>query len=476
MYSCNKSILILVILFCFISCTDILHKKNKKDEVKKLKVIEALSRKVLIHLEIPENTDAKYFYFEVNGKFLIKSHRIKNSDTKDTLLAQRIGRYLPGKDHTEFFDWNRSIDRVGDLVDFRFKPDQDYTIRGLFQTENDGEFIDSTNYAEFHTFPLTSNHAFWKVDTFGSSDYKYSRLYDVDIISKNNIWTVGSVVLDDYASPRGVKRYTTFHWKKINTYEYDWCPSNDLVDYAPEVTWKEAGGVGAYDDNHIFTAGYGDIYYYNGNETVTLWDEGPWPDEGRISNDIYAIDTNNVYFCGIKGWIVHWDGQSITRIPASEDEDFHNIDVFEKTGEVYILSQKAIYKIEEDELVPFLEADDFAKNCSITSFDIHEDIFYIVTSDGFYKYFTEYDILYLEESAVGVMYPFYDTFVFNKNNIYFIGPWGLLSHFNGDKYSLEKQLFEDPYFTWDKGVDCIEDMAVIVGSYQGKAFVARVLY
>jgi hypothetical protein len=166
----------------------------------------------------------------------------------------------------------------------------------------------------------TTSHDFtWVVDTLG--DYG-SSLRDVAIISENEVWAVGNIVV----SQPEYNLYGSAIWDGVK-----W-NLKKLMSGTSNVTPK---GILAFFEDDIWFAS-GSIYHWNVDTTELSYlrdIEG-----GEIIGKLWGPDNNNLYGIGSDGFIVHYDGNSWTHQTSGTTRDLNDIAGYTdpKTGQTRI--------------------------------------------------------------------------------------------------------------------------------------------
>jgi hypothetical protein len=143
------------------------------------------------------------------------------------------------------------------------------------------------------------------IDTLG--DYG-SYLNDVAIIDENNIWVVGNIETDS-------GEYNAAHWDGID-WDFLGLGSNTL----------NLNSIYYFSENDIWVCS-GIPRHWNGQEWIryNLWDMGVLsPNEGGVSK-LWGSSSDNIYFAGGNGSIVHYDGIIFTKMESGIEESIIDI-------------------------------------------------------------------------------------------------------------------------------------------------------
>ncbi len=190
------------------------------------------------------------------------------------------------------------------------KPPSDNIDCGTHQVEVNGncECEEGYHWNEDQTKCLmdTTSHNFtWVIDTLG--DYG-SYLNDVAIIDENNIWVVGNIETDS-------GEYNAAHWDGID-WDFLGLGSNTL----------NLNSIYYFSENDIWVCS-GIPRHWNGQEWIryNLWDMGVLsPNEGGVSK-LWGSSSDNIYFAGGNGSIVHYDGIIFTKMESGIEESIIDI-------------------------------------------------------------------------------------------------------------------------------------------------------
>ncbi|MCB0282155.1 MAG: hypothetical protein KDF60_06220 [Calditrichaeota bacterium] len=124
-----------------------------------------------------------------------------------------------------------------------------------------------------------------------------AELYDVWGTDENNVYAVGGVKIGD--STVGIIRWNGIEWIPVTT---------------------QAGGyaIFGFAEDDIWVTGGGGAFHYDGSEWLHL-ENVPVLHENRAYTSIWGTSSNNLYFAGTHGRIVHWDGSKATLMETATD-------------------------------------------------------------------------------------------------------------------------------------------------------------
>jgi hypothetical protein len=201
------------------------------------------------------------------------------------------------------------------IIDEGLTPDTDYIYRVRFL--KDGKTKSESDPVTVRTLDTTSHAiSYWEIDTLGIS----GGIYDLWIVSENNIWAVGQIIVGDPDSSfdgSGEEYFNAARWdgEKWNLMRMErGAPMESIWYFDDDNIW--AAGIPIHWDGEKWT------YYH-------LWDMGVLdPDDGTVEH-IWASSPDNIYFVGWKGSIVHYNGSTFTKMESGTTcqlEDVWGID------------------------------------------------------------------------------------------------------------------------------------------------------
>jgi hypothetical protein len=341
-------------------------------------------------------------------------------------------------------------------------PNQTYIFQSFIQTINQ-----SSNELNVTTLDTTSHDFTFETFTFGGTAGS-STLYDCAIISPENIWAVGEMYVAD-TSQNGYTTYNAVHWdgsewelKRI--YYYGACSA---VEYPPlKAIW-------AFSENNIVITNGGSIGWFDGN-TVNL-DCRVNPLLTGAINKIWGSDSNNLYVVGNNGNIAWYNGTRWTRIESGTEVSI--IDVFGLVTKAInqkkvfcavsdIINNPGQYKIltiNENNSVDSLHWDLDRSTASTWS----NNGWIVYTSGG--GVFNNKSGRWIEERTI----PLYYT---NRirgnglNDIFAVGDFGLLAHYNGLKWNIYQEFLQLPVTAF-YSITVKENIMAIVGYNGEKALI-----
>jgi len=171
------------------------------------------------------------------------------------------------------------------------------------------------NNDTFCCIDTTSHSMVWEIDTLGSAG-TWSVLHDAAIIDEDDIWAVGDIYIIEEDGEW--THFNAVHWNGDTWEHYGF--TGDFVNgvFTMRGIWISDTGI------IWFSSGCG-IYTYDGidvsEEWLCDWQEG----ESGIVSTIYGFSTDDIFFVGDRGTIVHFDGSTFTRMESGTDITLYSI-------------------------------------------------------------------------------------------------------------------------------------------------------
>ncbi|MBT5539827.1 MAG: hypothetical protein HOK29_12930 [Candidatus Marinimicrobia bacterium] len=319
--------------------------------------------------------------------------------------------------------------------------------------------------------PDSTGHEFnWEVDTFGNYG---SRLYDVAIVGENNFWVVGDIITDD-------GEYNAAHWDGEN-WELMGIYSNTL----------DLFGINYFSENDIWVTSHCFPYHWEG-ETWTQYHLNNMGLDVCVGLEMWGTSSSNMYFVGINGAIVHYDGENFTQMESGTDVDLMAITgtddgeyVFSVGWDDTYPGRSVILEFNNGQWDTFYYCEGVLPSESCqgavnTVVDVIDDTAYFIL--GFvglwkYNYLTgeseiipENDIHFTNRGFQGLKGQ-------EENDVSFITNGSELIHYNGSTWHLDTTVLDQfgPNNIQTLGMDFNEDIVISVGYVwePARAFVAR---
>ncbi len=164
----------------------------------------------------------------------------------------------------------------------------------------------------------TTSHDFtWEIFEFG--DGGANALRDIVIIDENNIWAVGEITIYDTNNVNGYEKYNAMHW---NGEKWEMIK----ITVPPLYLFAKRTAIYVFSENDIWT-GSTVPTHYDGTKWKILssdsWENG-WNFDGWIQS-IWGTSSNNMYFGGSGGSLVHYDGSSFEKLETETTLDIQDI-------------------------------------------------------------------------------------------------------------------------------------------------------
>jgi len=334
-------------------------------------------------------------------------------------------------------------------------PKKSYTSYVRIYPAGGGEIV--SNEVSFTTMDTTSHNFTWEIFEFGNFDS--SDLFDVAIINENDIWAVGEINVAD-TNINGYTTYNAVHWDG-NKWELK------------QILYKNGfwpiRAVYAFNSNDIWFSGY--MRYYNGR-----FIELSIPDIliGWGIDKIWGTSSNDIYAVGDYGNIAHWDGKRWTKIESGTNVDINDVFgvinkrtnrriVFCSVSNLFERGGYKILTIDENNKVDSLPwGQDRRINSTWSS-----NGWIVYTSGG--GVFHNKKGKWVEEKSI----PLYYT---NRlrgnglNDIFVVGDFALLAHYNGYSWRVYQELLQLPFCSFNS-ISVSENIIAIVGYLGNQALI-----
>jgi hypothetical protein len=170
----------------------------------------------------------------------------------------------------------------------------------------DGRDKDRSDPVAVTTLDTTSHDFTWTVETLGDAG---SYLNDVAIVDENNIYVVGEIRSDSGWYNIGI--WNNNQWKF------------DLVGPVGNILYS----VFAFSNNDIWVSNACSPYHWDGNEwTYYRFSSNGVGVNACAGKAIWGSSSDNVWFAGNNGSLVHYDGSRFRRVESGIDVDIQDID------------------------------------------------------------------------------------------------------------------------------------------------------
>ena len=283
--------------------------------------------------------------------------------------------------------------------------------------------------------PDTTSHNFsWQTFTFGGQ-HGSSVLQDVAIINENDIWAVGEIhtaQTDTYDSLGNWQLpFNAVHWDGVK-WELKRIP---FIGACSAVDFPTLRAIWAFENDNVYFTNGGSLVHYNGN--------GFNMDCGMNSllsgaiNKILGISPSDIYAVGGKGSIVHYDGQGWQKIESGTTTNINDVwgYVDPKSGGKTVLAavssryhsgQIRLLSIKSGSATDTLETN---LNRVINGVWFGQNTPLYVVGDGLR--------MHTEQGWQKInIPPYFSTRIRGTavNNIFVVGAFGLVVHYNGNTW------------------------------------------
>ncbi len=340
------------------------------------------------------------------------------------------------------------------LVDTSLLPARNYTYRAY--RLRDGAVRDSSALLQVTTMDTTSHDFTWEITYLGDGQ---SYLKDVFAISDTDVWAVGQIYLRDSTGGFG-KMYNAAHWdgKKWKLHAGTYVPFNCVFGFASNDVWMGTSAPYHWDGHNW--KGYNVQGIFNG------WINKIW---GRSSSDLY--------FVGDNGSIMHYDGQKFERQESGTEVGLTDI---------YGVWKNKIYACGELFAGVVLEYDDSrwsvidslsgnGQTARLTVFCTKD--FFALGGDSTWYIDRGWGNVLLHPPAFVARgkLPFGKPVgVFSirgtaRNNVFAVGGWGFLMHYNGMTWKwIEETWYDDGFLS---SLSVTKDKVYAVGDRGNRGWV-----
>ena len=314
----------------------------------------------------------------------------------------------------------------------------------------------------------TTSHNFtWTIDTFGTY---YTILRDVEIVDENNIWVVGTIrdSIPDSSGAITIKEtYNAAHWN-----------GSEWILFSIYHGALELDDIIYFEEDDIWVCG-GSPLHWNGSVWTLyhLWNLGVLnEDEGGVYH-AWGTSSNNMYFVGSYGSIVHYDGTEFTKIESGTDINLYSVSGTPDGEYVFVCgrnstSDSIILQIHNQEIKTIYTGNSFntlpAGAPRVTY--VYGDTAYFASAISVFKYnylTDESDVVYDSNhyesiSAKGL-------YVKSPNDLFMCGSRSEFIHYNGSSWSSDFSVWGQFGYqgVGTYGLDVKDDTVVIVGKCFG---------
>ena len=337
------------------------------------------------------------------------------------------------------------------IKDTRLNPNTSYSYKGYWL--NGTERIGESETLTVTTMDTTSHNFTWEIDTLGNG----GELNDVWIVDEDDIWVVGNIITDSM-------EYNAAHWNG-NQWEMMKIHSG-----------AELNAIQYFSDDDIWVSS-GFPKHWDGNEW-TMYHLQNMGFEGVSINTLWGTSSNNMYFVGYRGSIIHYDGNEFVKMESPTTQNLDGIIgvVDPETGQKHIwaygwpdapyhglfLQSDGIYwDIIWDENNPFFEDEQFVTPTAWVNGD--NLVLYTGGSDHGQVSIhdihdlTNYEIIYFNYN--GAIRKIRGN---NINDFFGVGDFGNVFHFNGITFKHFDSLSNTTRYS---SVNIFNDLVIICNQY-----------
>lgn len=324
----------------------------------------------------------------------------------------------------------------------------------------------TSNELSVTTMDTTSHDFTFETFTFGGTAGS-STLYDVAIINENNIWAVGEILVAD-TSINGYTMYNAVHWDGIN-WELKLIP---FTGSCSAVMYPPIRSIWAFSETDIWFARGGSLVHFDGTNYYNDCNMNSLL-TGSI-NKIWGSSSSDLYVVGNNGNIVHYNGTLWSQIESGTEVNINDVfgiidnrsnerKVFCAASFVLQMGEHKILTIDQNNNVDSLHWDTGRRVNSTWS----KNGWIVYTSGG--GVFNNKSGRWKEEISI----PLYYT---NRirgnglNEIFAVGDFALLAHFNGADWRIYQDLLQLPLTSFNS-ITVKENIISIVGYSGEKALV-----
>jgi len=316
-----------------------------------------------------------------------------------------------------------------------------------------------------------------------SHDYTFTTYYigdgqttlnDVFAINDTDVWAVGEIYLKDSTGkldnthPYNVAHWDGKAWDIFQIYSGGWVPSPLYSVFA--LNAKDVWVVSTVPSN------------WDGKTWKHYGKNQGYPGSGWLSK-IWAQASNNIFYVGEKGLITHYDGQVFTRMESGTTQDLTDVygnaeDVWAVGGEAFV-DQGIVLKLQG---VGFQEIDSLSNGNAwsipsvwCTKKPWSNNGFVILAGGSGIRY---RDTIWKEVPkqmtgaylGLGDLY-FSSVRATGRNNVFAVGDFGIVLHFNGASWKFYPRLFGYPRTYYFTSVSVMKEHVYIVGVDENRGIV-----
>ena len=319
------------------------------------------------------------------------------------------------------------------VIDTTLLPNKTYIYQTTAEIKGKTEKSDTIQVESLDT---TSDNFNWQIYAFGNPNYGSSTLFDVSVVNENNIWAVGEIHNDTTGL-----LYNAAHWGGSS-----WELKRISVQYHGNLITPPLYGVYAFSATDIWFSSGVPIYGDGTNWTqYHLFDMGILGQDDGYLTKIWGTSSSNIYYVGTLGTIVHYQNGTWSKIESGTTTNINDIWGYYNTssnrGSVLCVASNIFHQGEYRLLAVSGSVAHDTLNWSYTDW----------LKGVWFK--NQYSPVYICGSGVKmyknnnwslINLPNYFTEAIrgeNTNNIYVVGDFGVVAHFNGMRWKTIDELF-----------------------------------
>ena len=335
------------------------------------------------------------------------------------------------------------------VCDRGLQPGREYRYRAYRLI--DDVIADSSAVVPAVTMNTTSHNFIWTIDTLGTYG---SYLNDVWIVDENDIWVVGNIETDS-------GEYNAAHWDGNEwglMQIHSAAPLYSIFYFSDNDIWVSSGFPKHWDGNDW-------TMYHLQNMGLDVSTEYMW-----------GISSSNIYFVGLKGSIVHYDGTTFTKMASGTDVDLLSVsgtpdgeylfaagyDYHSPAPSVALEYSAGTWRTLYYHEGYWPDSDNFGATLAVA---VYGDTAYFNMADGLWKYnylteeshYIESNICYFNRSGFKTIH------INGLNDMFFGGAGMIYVHYNGCTWFYDSQFYDSYSQVALLGSDYLEDIVVMVG-------------
>ncbi len=369
---------------------------------------------------------------------------------------------------------NHFIELESDILQYIPNEPETFSIEVTAIDSMDTALMDTIIITAQAVYWDTTSHVFtWEIDMLG---YHLSYLQDVAIVDENDIWAVGTIT-EEPNSPNFVRNA---HW---DGEEWDFF---NVISGAEKIT--------------LFAFAHDDIWmtsslpmHFNGNEWhVFTPDDDGYPIGAGWLISIWGSSSEDMYFGGSYGYIIHYDGETFTALDSPTNDTPIDIERISGSadGEYVFAIGNGIIDSELHSIILIIEngqVDTLYHNIGVIptegnmgaiyddGLDVFGGIAYFSTKAGIWKYnYLTGDSTIVEEFTGELGTRGMEVQADNDISIFLSG--SVFLHFNGYDWRLDNTLYNQlGLMHTSYGMDFKDNLVISVGVINAgaQAYAAR---